>query len=406
MNFLSKIASIIFLFLLNVGCQSLWAQQVTIEVDGIKQLNYVKTKMGNYRPAFDEELYEVQLNVTNRANNKSELLVDRLRLEGNGYTSEVELIFTGKKSPVRPESTLKLSAGKTHAIKVYYDFPREFTPANLVYDGNLILPVQDGIENIILLNSFNRPTASEDEAKFRREIVKLEEGWMIKDFYFESGNLQMEMPCSEIYPMVEEGKSVWYYENGNIENERVYVDGEVTGMSYSYYEDGSAREVTCRVDGVYKYHHYYDEYGVDQLKNGMGQYSRSEKGHVYWSIVEDSVLIGSFNIMEDTGDTLFSVVEQMPKPIGGMRGFYQCIQKTLKYPAPARRKGVQGKVFVQFIVDKNGDLIDVKSVKGIGSGCDEESVRAIKECDPWEPAKFKGKNVKVRMILPITFKLG
>ena len=62
--------------------------------------------------------------------------------------------------------------------------------------------------------------------------------------------------------------------------------------------------------------------------------------------------------------------------------------------------------FVQFVVDKDGSITDVKAVKGIGAGCDEEAVRVIKTSPKWSPGKQRGRAVKVRMILPITFKLG
>jgi len=68
--------------------------------------------------------------------------------------------------------------------------------------------------------------------------------------------------------------------------------------------------------------------------------------------------------------------------------------------------GIEGKVFVQFIVDKAGNITNVTAVKGIGAGCDEEAVRVIKGSPKWKPGKQRGKAVKVRMILPITFKLG
>ena len=67
---------------------------------------------------------------------------------------------------------------------------------------------------------------------------------------------------------------------------------------------------------------------------------------------------------------------------------------------------IEGKVFVQFVVDKDGNLTNVQAIKGIGAGCDEEAVRVIAKAKRWSPGKQRGRPVKVRMILPITFKLG
>ena len=71
-----------------------------------------------------------------------------------------------------------------------------------------------------------------------------------------------------------------------------------------------------------------------------------------------------------------------------------------------KETGIEGKVFVQFVVDSDGKLTNVQAVKGIGGGCDEEAVRVIKESLPWNPGLQQGEKVGVRMILPITFKLG
>jgi protein TonB len=109
---------------------------------------------------------------------------------------------------------------------------------------------------------------------------------------------------------------------------------------------------------------------------------------------------------EEAVDEIFTIVEDQPTPNGGMSAFYQFVQKKLKYPAQARRMGIEGKVFVQFVVDKDGTLTEVQAVKGIGAGCDEEAERVIKSAPRWNPGKQRGRAVKVRMILPITFKLG
>ena len=109
---------------------------------------------------------------------------------------------------------------------------------------------------------------------------------------------------------------------------------------------------------------------------------------------------------EEEVEEIFTIVEDQPTPDGGMAAFYQFVQKNLKYPAQARRMGIEGKVFVQFVVDKDGKLTEVQAVKGIGAGCDEEAVRVIEGAPKWKPGKQRGRAVKVRMILPITFKLG
>ena len=89
-----------------------------------------------------------------------------------------------------------------------------------------------------------------------------------------------------------------------------------------------------------------------------------------------------------------------------MASFYENVQSNLKYPAEAKQFGIEGKVFVQFVVDSEGNLTDVHSVKGISGGCDEEAIRVIRESLPWNPGSQRGEKVNVRMVIPITFKLG
>lgn len=110
--------------------------------------------------------------------------------------------------------------------------------------------------------------------------------------------------------------------------------------------------------------------------------------------------------VEEKEDEVFLIVEDQPEPPGGMAEFYKQIGKTLEYPKQARRMGIEGRVFVQFVVDKDGSLGDIKVVKGIGSGCDEAAVEALKKMPKWKPGKQRGRPVKVRMSLPIMFKLG
>lgn len=134
-------------------------------------------------------------------------------------------------------------------------------------------------------------------------------------------------------------------------------------------------------------------------------------------------LIVKANVLEDTGggeviDTcaycpdegevtgeIYMVVEEQPLPAGGMDAFYEYINENSVYPDEALDLGIEGKVFVQFIVEKDGKISCAEAIKGIGAGCDEEAVRLIQCSANWKPGKQRGKPVRVRMVLPITFRL-
>ncbi len=100
-------------------------------------------------------------------------------------------------------------------------------------------------------------------------------------------------------------------------------------------------------------------------------------------------------------------VEEMPEPVGGMKEFFDYLKKNLKYPSSARRSDINGRVFVEFVVTKKGEIEDIKTIKGIGYGCDEEAIRAILGYQPgWKPGKQGFKKVAVKMVMPIFFQLN
>ena len=109
---------------------------------------------------------------------------------------------------------------------------------------------------------------------------------------------------------------------------------------------------------------------------------------------------------EEEVDEVFTIVEDQPAFPGGNAAFYKFVASNMTYPAQARRMGIEGRVFVQFVVDKDGSVTEVKAVKGIGAGCDREAERVLNSSPNWTPGKQRGRSVKVRMVLPIIFKLN
>ncbi|MEN8249228.1 MAG: M56 family metallopeptidase [Bacteroidota bacterium] len=103
-------------------------------------------------------------------------------------------------------------------------------------------------------------------------------------------------------------------------------------------------------------------------------------------------------------DEVFQVVEEPASFEGGIEEFYKYVGENLKYPQEALDKGLSGRIFVEFVVQKDGSLEEVKILRGIGAGCDEEALLVVKNSPPWTPGKQSGKIVKQRMVLPITFK--
>ncbi len=102
---------------------------------------------------------------------------------------------------------------------------------------------------------------------------------------------------------------------------------------------------------------------------------------------------------------IFTVVEDMPKFPGGNKAMYAFLGENIKYPDVAKQEGYQGKVFVTFVVEKDGSVSNVKLVRGVHESLDKEAMRVIKIMPKWEPGTQRGKAVRVQYTLPIKFTL-
>ena len=102
---------------------------------------------------------------------------------------------------------------------------------------------------------------------------------------------------------------------------------------------------------------------------------------------------------------IFQIVEEMPAFPGGEQKLMEYVAKNIKYPQIARETGIQGRVFIGFVVEPDGSVSNVKLLRGIGGGCDEEAMRVVKSMPKWKPGKQRGKAVRVSYQIPVFFKL-
>jgi protein TonB len=104
-------------------------------------------------------------------------------------------------------------------------------------------------------------------------------------------------------------------------------------------------------------------------------------------------------------DSIYDYVDVPPDFPGGADLLNAFISLNLVYPYKALEKKVEGKVILEFVVKADGTLSDIKVIKGIGFGCDEEAVRVFQMMPPWEPAQCEGKNVATKVVYPVIFKI-
>lgn len=129
------------------------------------------------------------------------------------------------------------------------------------------------------------------------------------------------------------------------------------------------------------------------------------EGGVDYSLLDVAPSVEEKVVNEDKKEEPFTYVEEMPSFPGGTEDLLAFIADHIQYPEIAKRAGVEGKVLVQFVVEKSGEIDDIKVIKGIGAGCDEEAVRVCKMMPKWKPGRQNGKPVRVRMVIPFHFKL-
>ena len=111
-------------------------------------------------------------------------------------------------------------------------------------------------------------------------------------------------------------------------------------------------------------------------------------------------------VEEEEEEVVFVVVETMPEFPGGQQALFKYLSENVKYPVIAQENGIQGRVICQFVVNKDGSIVDVEVVRSGGdASLDKEAVRVIKSMPKWKPGKQRGKAVRVKYTVPVNFRL-
>ncbi|MGL1885890.1 MAG: TonB family protein [Reichenbachiella sp.] len=280
--------------------------------------------------------------------------------------------------------------------------------------------------------------------------------------YFISGAIQKTGNYSDAEREIKNGHFEWYYENGQLKEKGQYSKNMKTGPWDGYYKNGQQKEKGTyyedtkkgywwtwyengqkkeerEVVGQNNYHvqsrnkvmSHWDSLGNQLVVkgNGLATYYHKDtlsisssgsfkkgfkigvwKGYSkdnrlkYEEIYKKNKVTGS-SWNKDGIEFKYEQLVEQPEPFGGIRLFYTYLSLDMRYPNEAKNNKIEGIVLVQFEVDKYGKLIKVKTVKGIGSGCNKEAERVIKSSPKWNPGRQRGQPVKVKMFLPITFRL-
>jgi len=287
---------------------------------------------------------------------------------------------------------------------------------------------------IFLDSTWNETTeANHKYYRIVKDYYSDKESYKIYD-YFKSGVLQMAGASKFKDRLQKEGPFVYYYENGNKESMESYINGSQTGKQYNWYQNGQKKsereffvDINTRLPS-YRIIQFWDINGNQKIIDGIGEYETKtdnfyETGkmtnglkHGIW---EGNIKSLNINYKEnyENGTLLFGVTTDsqnikyeytsestMPGPKKGLKHFYQFFGANFKISKEARIYNVTGNMTLNFNIEGDGSIAEIKVTNGLGYGLDEEAIRVIKSYKGWEPAKSRGIGYKVQYYLPITIK--
>lgn len=232
------------------------------------------------------------------------------------------------------------------------------------------------------------------------------------------------------------GEEINYYENGNKQKIINYVNGRPTGKTISWYENGNLKEEGeytgnyNEAGKYYKINQYWDENNKHLIIDGNGVYSSGnnedyiETGQYkdgykdgfyegknlknntsFIEKYENGKFISGTRTFRDNTKSAYFEIEKKPLPKKGIQDFYNYIGKNFTKTKEAIQNKISGKLYITFVIDKEGKIVEPKSVKPLGYGLDEEAIRVITNYENWIPGQQRVVNVRVLYTIPITVSL-
>lgn len=232
-------------------------------------------------------------------------------------------------------------------------------------------------------------------------------------YYYPSGELMAkgafmaEMPVGPLTIVYPDGKTLAELEFRKDAN---WFE-ETSPYKIRQYWDASGKQIVTNGNGTGRFKYPFFFFGLRESEgtvvNGSkhdvwrGPYGRGLQTEIY----DKGVLIGGV-LTIDGAEYEYTKFETAAQPKGGMQSLARYVGNNLSYPPSARKKKITGKVFVEFMVNKDGTISDVRVVSGFHPECDDEASRVVASFAPWNPGLQYGMPVAQRMVLPISFNIG
>jgi len=298
-------------------------------------------------------------------------------------------------------------------------------------------------QNVYFLKNNGRYVTERDSADYTRIIREPDSGTVFYNLieYYQNGDVKRVGKSSTIDPVRLEGTVISYYPNKKKKEVASYEKGRLSGIVYDYFPNGKLyrsmksdlkNQITNRESGE-DIQNVYDSTGVQTVKDGNGHYvvysnnlkTIEEEGDVK-NGKRDGIWKGSANkakitfaeeyadgkfikgtSTDESGNTKsYTIKEALPAFKGGESAFGRYLSQNIHYPPRARENNIQGRVILSFVIEKDGQLTDIKILKNLNPELDAEAYRVISESPKWLPGIQHGQPVKVAYTMPINFSLG
>ena len=206
------------------------------------------------------------------------------------------------------------------------------------------------------------------------------------------GTLCAATSCERLIPRPLEGDVPYYPDSTEMQNDSISND-TIPEDTFLLESDVLAPVSDSLEKGKKAYRTF------DEPLEIVGQFDEDEDD---WTTT-DGYVVSWTDVPEEL--EVYQIVDEMPGFPEGEEKLMEFLTKNIEYPKEAREAGIQGRVFVGFVIEKDGSIGDVKVLRGIGHGCDEEAVRVVKSMPNWKPGKLYGEVVRVSYQIPVNFKL-
>lgn len=306
--------------------------------------------------------------------------------------------------------------------------------SKLIFWCLILVPIfgfsQDAVGKKIYLDSLGVETSFDNHLYYRviETFDTITNLYGIKEYY-KSGAISMSGQALTENVENPSGEFINYYENGNKKSITNYLKGRLIGNEELWYENGTKEseseyfESEDRFSTMPKLKNYWLENGKQTVVNGNRTYEKtskdgSEKGtyknglregswtgtfittYGYTEDYKNGELVSGVSTDQDNKQYRYTQLEVKPEPLKGINDFYKYIGKNFKIPRVY--DSVKGKIITTFIVEKTGELVELKNVKSLFDVLDEEAIRVIKSYGKWKPGMQRGQKVRVLYSLPIS----